>query len=104
VTPARKRLLEYWEAHSTDEQSPPLFGKAGGDPLDAAIIGLSELPPAGDRGWREVWVYDGRKVRDILMAEEGVPEDEVDEHISYNLDGSCTADGPVLVWPLTSDE
>ena len=100
MTPARKRLVDYWSEHSTDDESPPLFGPPEGDPLDEAIIGLTELPPTSGEGWRQAWVYDGRKLRDILINAASVPEDEVDDHISYNVEGACKANGPVIVWPL----
>jgi hypothetical protein len=105
VTPKRQELLDYWMDHGgfPDEVSPPLFGDADGDPLDEAVIGMTELAPAGSRGWRPAWVYNGRKLRAVLL-ETGTADDEVDEHISYNIEGSMTADGPVIVWPLMSDE
>lgn len=102
MTPARQRLMDYWLEHSYADEasSPPLFGPPEGDPLDDAVIGLSETPPGGNEGRKPVWVYDGRKLRDILMAVEGVTEEEVDDHISYNVEGSIQRDGPMVVWPL----
>lgn len=105
MTPKRQELLDYWLDHGgdPDEASPPLFGGADGDPLDAAVIGMTELAPTGSLGWRQAWVYDGRKLR-VVLLETGTADDEVDEHIFYNIEGSLTADGPVIVWPLTSVE
>lgn len=105
MTPARKRLLDYWEEHGDpdEEFSPPLFGEPEGDPLDAAVIGLGELPPGEGGARRLVWVYDGRAIRRSLIAEGG-KEDEVDDHLSYNILGSIQRDGPMVVFPLCDCE
>jgi hypothetical protein len=97
-----------------DEVSPPLFGETDGDPLDEAVIGMTEVFSKAD-GWQLVWVYDYAKVAEVLRADllkngdftgpdDIILDIDVHEHIAFNLLGADQGRGPILMTSITSDE
>jgi hypothetical protein len=68
------------------------------DGYNEAIIGPASI-------WRDntmvsVLVYDAEKIRNILMARDGMDTDEAREFIEFNIEGGYLGiKTPVLVWP-----
>jgi hypothetical protein len=68
------------------------------DGFDEAIIGPATI-------WRgqemvSVLVYDAEKIREILMARDGMDFEGAREHIEFNIEGAYMGEHtPVLVWP-----
>ncbi len=68
------------------------------DGLEEALIGL------GTQGPHVLLVYDLAAVRRVLVAQ-GCAEEEVDDHIAYNILGAWVGPGtPVFVERMTMDE
>ena len=68
------------------------------DGLEEALIGL------GTQGPHVLLIYDLAAVRALLVAQ-GCAEDEVDDHIAYNIIGAWVGPGtPVFVERMTMDE
>ena len=64
---------------------------------DEAILGPAYI--WRDRQQVEVLVYDGEKIREILMRD-GIDADEAREFIEFNIEGGYLGvTTPVLVWP-----
>ena len=64
---------------------------------DEAILGPAFI--WRDRQQVEVLVYDGEKIREILMRD-GIDADEAREFIEFNIEGGYLGvTTPVLVWP-----
>ncbi len=114
MTPARQALMERWlEMMEGDEEvpAPPMFGNPDGDPLDDAVLGLTEMFHR-EQGWQFVWVYDYAKLHAIVSEQvrASQPAGDVDadfeasEHIAYNLSGGVAFRAPLILWPVTSDE
>lgn len=68
------------------------------DGFDEAIIGPATI-------WRgqemvSVLVYDAEKIREILMARDGMDFEGAREYIEFNIEGTYMGEHtPVLVWP-----
>jgi len=68
------------------------------DGFDEAILGPAMI-------WRgpqmiDVLVYDAEKIRDILMARDGMDAEMAREYIEFNIEGAYMGEHtPVLVWP-----
>jgi len=64
-----------------------------------AVIGPA-IVRGQDGSLNDVLVYDGEKIREILMKRDGMTLEEAREYIEFNLEGAylgpCT---PVIVWP-----
>lgn len=68
------------------------------DGYDDAIIGQALIWQ--DKSRREVLVYSGEKIREILMRD-GMSAEEADEYIEFNIEGAYVGPHtPVIVWPL----
>ncbi len=68
------------------------------DGLEGALIGL------GTQGPRVMLVYDLAAVRELLVNQ-GCPEEEVDEHIAFNILGAWGGQGtPVFVERMSVEE
>lgn len=68
------------------------------DGLDEALLGV------GTQGDRVLLVYDLAAVRRVLLAQ-GCPDDQLDEHISFNILGAWVGEGtPVFVERMTMEE
>ena len=64
---------------------------------DEAILGPAYI--WRDRQQVQVLVYDGEKIREILMRD-GIDADEAREFIEFNIEGGYLGiHTPVLVWP-----
>lgn len=64
---------------------------------DEAILGPAFI--WRDRQQVQVLVYDGEKIREILMRD-GIDADEAREFIEFNIEGGYLGiETPVLVWP-----
>ena len=64
---------------------------------DEAILGPAFI--WRDRQQVQVLVYDGEKIREILMRD-GSDADEAREFIEFNIEGGYLGiETPVLVWP-----
>jgi hypothetical protein len=64
---------------------------------DEAILGPAYI--WRDRQQVEVLVYDGEKIREILMRD-GIDAEEAREFIEFNIEGGYLGvTTPVLVWP-----
>jgi hypothetical protein len=64
---------------------------------DEAILGPAYI--WRDRQQVQVLVYDGEKIREILMRD-GIDADEAREFIEFNIEGGYLGiETPVLVWP-----
>jgi hypothetical protein len=64
---------------------------------DEAILGPAFI--WRDRQQVQVLVYDGEKIREILMRD-GIDADEAREFIEFNIEGGYLGvTTPVLVWP-----
>ena len=67
------------------------------DGYDEAILGPAFI--WRDRQQVQVLVYDGEKIREILMRD-GIDADEAREFIEFNIEGGYLGvTTPVLVWP-----
>ena len=65
---------------------------------DEAILGPAFI--WRDRQQVQVLVYDGEKIREILMKRDGMEADEAREFIEVNIEGGYLGvTTPVLVWP-----
>ena len=67
------------------------------DGYDEAILGPAFI--WRDRQQVQVLVYDGEKIREILMRD-GIDAEEAREFIEFNIEGGYLGvTTPVLVWP-----
>ena len=66
------------------------------DGFDEAILGPAVLwTPAR----AQVLVYDAEKIREILMARDGMDAEEAREYIEFNIEDAYVGENtPVLVW------
>ncbi len=65
---------------------------------DEAILGPAFI--WRDRQQVQVLVYDGEKIREILMKRDGMDAEEAREFIEFNIEGGYLGiHTPVLVWP-----
>lgn len=68
------------------------------DDLDDAIFGPALVWQDGARV--SVLVYDGEKIRDILMRRDGMSFEDAREFIEFNVEGAFLGpQTPVVVWP-----
>ena len=69
------------------------------DDFADAIIGPA-MVWGQDGSLNDVLVYDGEKIREILMKRDGMPFEDAREFIEFNLEGAYLGPGtPVVVWP-----
>lgn len=67
------------------------------DGLDEAIIGQALVWLGNER--QEVLVYSCEKIMEILMARDGMSQEEAHEFIEYNIEGAYMGNQtPVFVW------
>jgi hypothetical protein len=68
------------------------------DDFNEAVIGPAMI-------WRDndlvdVLVYDGEKIREILMARDGMSSEDAREYIEFNMEGGYLGPNtPVIAWP-----
>lgn len=73
------------------------------DGLDEAILGIGTFWEGHMR--RELFVYRGEAILDILMEEHGMNEDDALEYLTHNIE--CLYGGPgtpMIVWFPTPEE
>lgn len=69
------------------------------DGCDDAIIGQALIWQ--DKSRREVLVYSGEKICEILMSRDGMSDDEALEYIEFNIEGAYVGPNtPVIAWEL----
>ena len=67
------------------------------DGLDEAIIGQALVWLGNER--EEVLVYSCEKIMEILMARDGMSQQEAQEFIEYNIEGAYMGNQtPIFVW------
>ena len=65
----------------------------------AAVIGPA-MVWGKDGSLNDVLVYDGEKIREILMKRDGMTSEEAREYIEFNLEGAYLGPHtPIIVWP-----
>jgi hypothetical protein len=69
------------------------------DDYDDAIIGPAMI--WGDEGkLRDVLVYDGEAIRQMLMTRDGMSFEDAREFIEFNIEGAYMGPHtPIIVWP-----
>lgn len=68
------------------------------DGYDDAIIGQALIWQ--DKSRREVLVYSGEKIREIMMERDGMSAEEAVEYIEFNIEGAYVGPHtPVIMWP-----
>ena len=69
------------------------------DGYDDAIIGPA-MVWTEDGNLRDVLVYDGEGIRQILMKRDGMSFEDAREFIEFNIEGAYLGPHtPVIVWP-----
>lgn len=69
------------------------------DGYDEAILGPAMIW-VGNGSLRDVLVYDGEAIRQILMKRDGMSMDAAREFIEFNIEGAYLGPHtPVIVWP-----
>lgn len=99
MTKLREAIVDWWRDNhggwgaSVEEAEKLVFlGDAEGDPLDAAILGLT------DDGRL---VYHANKAIDILHEQAGGEWSDAVDFFMYNVVGTCQNAGmPVIMWPF----
>jgi hypothetical protein len=97
MTSLRQQLVEWWRDNhggwcADDSESLFILGDDEGDPLDAAIVGITD---------GNVLIYNAPKAIEILHETLGGEWDEAMDHFFYNVVGSCTApNAPLFMWPF----
>lgn len=72
------------------------------DGYDEAIIGTSWVWRDGGR--RDVLVYSGNRILDILCERDGMDREDAMEFIDFNIEGAYVGEGtPVIVWEATPE-
>ena len=73
------------------------------DGLDAAILGIGTLWEGQLR--RDLFVYSGETILEILIEEHGMAEEEALEYLSFNIESLYAGPGtPIVVWLPTPEE
>jgi hypothetical protein len=67
--------------------------------LDDAVIGPARIW-GPDGSLNDVLVYDGEKIREILMARDDMSAEDALEYIEFNMEGGYLGPNtPVIAWP-----
>lgn len=69
------------------------------DDFNEAVIGPAMI--WGENGsLKDVLVYDGEKIREILMTRDGMSSEDAREYIEFNMEGGYLGPTtPVIAWP-----
>ena len=73
------------------------------DGFDEAIIGVC-LTWHGNMMVERI-VYDGNKIKELLMSDGECSEEDAQEHIDFNIIGGYVGDStPIVMWPATAEQ
>jgi len=74
-----------------------LLLKISGERYDAAIAGIATVWQTNERVG--TIIYDGLKLIDILLEEDGMTYEEAVEYITYNIEGAYVGKStPIIMW------
>jgi hypothetical protein len=73
------------------------------DGYDDALVGSAELwvPNRGGAVLVEKAIYSGEKIVEILMARDGLDDEDAREFVSFNIEGAYMgSETPIIYWPV----
>ena len=75
------------------------------DGYDEALVGAAEVwvPNRGGAVLVEKAIYSGEKIVEILMARNGMSDEDAREFVTFNIEGAYMgSETPIVYWPTVT--